>query len=78
MRSISTKTKLRFFIKELTFELMTNLTHVLLGYVSSKIPLVGIIIAALFTTYEYMQCKSFKELFSDYVEYVIGILLGLA
>jgi len=66
----------KYLLKSITKEFTTNLTHVLLGYISAKIPLLGILIAASFTAYEYLQSKNLKEVVTDYLEYIIGIMLG--
>jgi mannitol-specific phosphotransferase system IIBC component len=57
-------------------EFTTNLVHIVLGYISAKIPWLGILIAASFTAYEYIQSKNLKELMTDYLEFMIGIMLG--
>jgi hypothetical protein len=63
-------------LKSVMNEFTTNLIHILLGYISAKIPLLGILIAASFTSYEYIQSKNLKEVITDYLEFIIGIMLG--
>jgi len=60
------------------YEVLTNGVHVFLGYVSAKIPLLGIVIAAVFTAYEYLTSRTPLEVLTDYTEFIIGVLLGLA
>ena len=66
----------KYLLKSVMKEFTTNLVHIVLGYVSGKMPLLGILIAASFTAYEYIQSKTLKEVITDYLEFIIGIMLG--
>ena len=66
----------KYLLKSVMKEFTTNLAHIVLGYISAKIQLLGIVIATAFTAYEYIQSKTLKEVVTDYLEFIIGLMLG--
>jgi hypothetical protein len=64
-------------VSKVLYEFFTNFFHIIVGYISVKIGVPGLIIACIFLTYEYLTSKNKVELFSDYFEFLVGILIAL-
>jgi hypothetical protein len=60
------------------YEYITNLIHISLGFISARYSQFGLFIAAAFTAYEYVTSKTKAELYTDYLEFIIGLIIGLS
>ena len=62
-------------IKSFFYEYLTNLIHIALGFIAAYDVRFGIFIAAAYTAYEALTSKNLKEVVTDYLEFIIGIML---
>jgi len=64
-------------VRRFLYEFLTNLLHIALGYLAVRLGVAGLLIAAVFTAYEYLTSKNKGELFTDYLEFLMGMVVGL-
>jgi hypothetical protein len=64
-------------LKSFLYEFLTNFIHIGLGYLAARLGVLGLLVAAAFTAYEYLTSKNKLELYTDYMEFVVGVLLGI-
>lgn len=65
-------------LKSFLYELVTNFIHIALGYLAARLGVLGLLVAAVFTAYEYLTSKNKLELYTDYAEFAMGLLLGIS